>query len=182
MENVEDDRKSAHWADTLDIVLLGLAYDQTLKGNTPTSKYSVVDAGYPNMPRFLAPYKGEGDHLQDYRGGRNLRNPRELFHYGHYSLRNVIERCYVSVQKFIVVVACVVHHFIRPEVQRDNLFNQFENQELVVDDGEHVVDDAPDPDVIVQSQSQPEMEKFRDDLANAMFNAYNIGGVQNYRQ
>ncbi|KAK9280578.1 hypothetical protein L1049_014272 [Liquidambar formosana] len=157
-------------------------------GQQNDCKYYVVDAGYPNMPGFLAPYKGERYHLQDYRGGRNPRN-----------LRNVIERCFgvlkarfpilkampaypVSVQKFIVIAACVVHNFIRQEVQRDNLFTQFENEELVVDDSEHVVDDAPNLDRIIQAQSQQEMEKFRDDLANAIFNAYNRGGVQNYRQ
>ena len=40
MENVEDNKKSAHQAAALHIVLLGLAYDQTLKGNTPTSTFN----------------------------------------------------------------------------------------------------------------------------------------------
>ncbi|KAK9272325.1 hypothetical protein L1049_002696 [Liquidambar formosana] len=156
-------------------------------------------SGWALGPKVAVSSGGERYNLQDYRGGRNPRNLRELFNYGHSLLRNVIEQCFgvlkarfpilkamptypVSVQKFIVVATCIVHNFLRQEVQRDNLFNQFENEELMVDDGESVVDDAPDPDRIVQAQSQQEMEKLRDNLANAMFNAYNRGGVQNYRQ
>ncbi|CAL9000741.1 unnamed protein product [Prunus brigantina] len=36
--------------------------------------YYVVDAGYSNVPGFLAPYRGERYHLRDYRGPR--RAPR----------------------------------------------------------------------------------------------------------
>jgi hypothetical protein len=33
---------------------------------TCVGKYYVVDVGYPNQPRYLAPYKGERYHLPEY--------------------------------------------------------------------------------------------------------------------
>ncbi|XP_062103289.1 protein ALP1-like [Humulus lupulus] len=61
----------------------------------PPGKYYVVDSGYPNMPGFLAPYRGERYHLRRFRGrGNHPRGAMELFNYRHSSLRNVIERCF----------------------------------------------------------------------------------------
>ncbi|XP_031112048.1 uncharacterized protein LOC116016021 [Ipomoea triloba] len=56
--------------------------------------YYVVDAGYPNVPGFLAAYRGEAYHLNEFRGQGRIQNKQALFNYRHSSLRNVIERCF----------------------------------------------------------------------------------------
>lgn len=60
----------------------------------PPYKYYVVDVGYPNIPGFLAPYKGIGYHRSDYQNGRQPREGKGKFNYCHSSLRNIIERCF----------------------------------------------------------------------------------------
>ncbi|KAK9267499.1 hypothetical protein L1049_009927 [Liquidambar formosana] len=57
-------------------------------------KYYLVDAGYPNMKGFLAPYKGERYHLPHFRRGSQPRGTREIFNQAHSSLRSVIERTF----------------------------------------------------------------------------------------
>lgn len=65
----------------------------------PINKYYVVDAGYTNMPGYLAPYRGERYHLNQYNGPNGVYNsPRELFNHRH-SLRNVIERTFGVLKK-----------------------------------------------------------------------------------
>ncbi|CAL5441606.1 unnamed protein product [Camellia sinensis] len=61
----------------------------------PTGKYYLVDAGFTNMTGFLAPYRSERYHLDQFRGCRRHPNGyKELFNYRHSSLRNVIERSF----------------------------------------------------------------------------------------
>ena len=55
-------------------------------------KYYLVDAGYPNRPGYLAPYKGERYHVPDFHRGVAPRTPKEKFNKIHSSKRNVVER------------------------------------------------------------------------------------------
>lgn len=108
------------------------------------------------MLGFLTAYHGERYHLRDYRG-RNCkpRIPKELFNYIHSSLRNVIERCFgvskvrfpilkmmsnypLRRQRLIPVACCVLHNFIRRQVRRDGLFEQFQVEHLDVVNQEEV--------------------------------------------
>jgi len=57
-------------------------------------KYYLVDLGYPNQPGYLAPYKGSKYHLQDFQNSVEPWGKKEVFNYGHSSLRNVIERAW----------------------------------------------------------------------------------------
>ena len=57
-------------------------------------KYYVVDAGYPNRPGYLAPYKGERYHLPEWHRGMEPNTPKEKFNRVHSSIRNVIERSF----------------------------------------------------------------------------------------
>ncbi|KAH7832832.1 hypothetical protein Vadar_000407 [Vaccinium darrowii] len=58
-------------------------------------KYYVVDAGYTNMPGYLAPHRGRRSCRDEFNGTNMVfRTPMELFNYKHSSLRNVIERCF----------------------------------------------------------------------------------------
>ena len=51
-------------------------------------KYYLVDSGYANQDCFLAPYRGNTYHLQEYRERRGgITSSRELFNYTHSSLR-----------------------------------------------------------------------------------------------
>jgi hypothetical protein len=50
-----------------------------------------VDAGYPNCPGYLAPYKGERFHIPEWHRGEEPNTPTERFNRAHSSIRNVIE-------------------------------------------------------------------------------------------
>ncbi|OIT19917.1 hypothetical protein A4A49_63350, partial [Nicotiana attenuata] len=65
------------------------------------NNYYLVDAGYPHMKGYMAPYKGDNVryHLAQFRRGatRQLREPRgriEKFNYLHSSCRNIVERTF----------------------------------------------------------------------------------------
>ncbi|CAN1817208.1 Putative nuclease HARBI1 [Linum perenne] len=59
----------------------------------PEGKYYLCDAGYTNAKGFLAPYRGQRYHLQEW--GRNRpRTPEEYFNMKHASARNVIEKAF----------------------------------------------------------------------------------------
>ena len=54
----------------------------------------LVFAGYPNLPGYLAPYKGERYHLPEWHRGMEPNTPKEKFNRIHSSVRNVIERSF----------------------------------------------------------------------------------------
>ncbi|MFQ6664367.1 hypothetical protein Gotur_031510 [Gossypium turneri] len=53
-----------------------------------------VDAGYTNCVGFLAPFRGQRHHLNEWRQGYQLTTLKEFFNMKHASARNVIERCF----------------------------------------------------------------------------------------
>ncbi|XP_047341264.1 protein ALP1-like [Impatiens glandulifera] len=57
-------------------------------------QYYLVDAGYTNGEGFLAPYRGQRYHLNDWRDGHRPTTAEEYFNMKHSSARNVIERCF----------------------------------------------------------------------------------------
>ncbi|XP_028099521.1 uncharacterized protein LOC114299051 [Camellia sinensis] len=91
----------------------------------PHGKYYLVDAGFTNMPGFLAPFRSQRYHLQEFYG-RHYSGPKELFNHRYSSLRNVIERTfgvlkkrfpilqsmpnYKSIRQGPLVIACCVVH------------------------------------------------------------------------
>ncbi|PPD90871.1 hypothetical protein GOBAR_DD12175 [Gossypium barbadense] len=58
------------------------------------SCYYLVDAGYTNCEGFLAPFRGQRYHLNEWRQGYQPSSPQEFFNMKHASARNVIERCF----------------------------------------------------------------------------------------
>ncbi|PPD82103.1 hypothetical protein GOBAR_DD20962 [Gossypium barbadense] len=60
----------------------------------PHGCYYLVDAGYTNCEGFLAPFKGQRYHLNEWRQGYQPSSPQEFFNMKHASARNVIERCF----------------------------------------------------------------------------------------
>ena len=103
----------------------------------------MVDAGYPNRPGYLAPYKGERYHMPEWHRGTEPRTPKEKFNRKHSSIRNVIERSFGLLkmkwqilyrmgnypmwkQKMVVVACMVLHNFIREHNSEDADFARFD--------------------------------------------------------
>jgi hypothetical protein len=57
-------------------------------------KYYIIDAGYPNRPGYLAPYKGERDHLPEWHRCMEPNSPKEKFNQVDSSIHNVVERSF----------------------------------------------------------------------------------------
>ncbi|PPD94131.1 hypothetical protein GOBAR_DD08836 [Gossypium barbadense] len=60
----------------------------------PHGCYYLVDAGYTNCEGFLAPFRGQRYHLNEWCQGYQPSSPQEFFNMKHASARNVIERCF----------------------------------------------------------------------------------------
>ncbi|MFQ6656910.1 hypothetical protein Gotur_026816, partial [Gossypium turneri] len=63
----------------------------------PHGCYYLVDAGYTNCEGFLAPFRGQRYHLNEWRQGYQPSSLQEFFNMKHASTRNVIERCFGNV-------------------------------------------------------------------------------------
>lgn len=145
-----------------------------------------MDAGYTNGEGFLAPFRGQMYHLNEWRQGHQPNSPKEFFNMKHASARNVIERCFsilkarwaifrsaslyrVSIQNRIIMAYCLLHNCIRNEMPIDPF------EELIGPDfGE--TDNSSDveieEDVITSVGTSAEWTAFRDTLANSMFNEW----------
>nr|XP_017250751.1 PREDICTED: uncharacterized protein LOC108221380 [Daucus carota subsp. sativus] len=60
----------------------------------PQGCYHLVDAGYANSDGFLAPYRGQRYHLNEWKEGRVPRSSEEYFNMRHSKAKNVVERCF----------------------------------------------------------------------------------------
>ncbi|XP_022841850.1 protein ALP1-like [Olea europaea var. sylvestris] len=150
-------------------------------------QFYLVDSGYPNMPGFLAPYRGQRYHLRDYVGRGRLRGKEELFNYRHSSCRNIIERCIgvlkarfpilklitnyqLSRQRQIPTACCAINNFIRQEHALDKLFVQYSEENMVFQD---IPESSQDQEVINFDASQTaQMGQVRDQIATQMWNDY----------
>jgi hypothetical protein len=63
------------------------------KKKTYIGYYYLVDASYTNCKGFLAPYRVQRYHLNDWRVGYQPTTAEEFFNMKHSSARNIIERC-----------------------------------------------------------------------------------------
>nr|XP_018627578.1 uncharacterized protein LOC108945806 [Nicotiana tomentosiformis] len=119
------------------------------------NKYYLVDAGYPHMKGYMAPYKGADVryHLADFRRGatRQLRAPRgrkEKFNYLHSSCRNIVERTFgvwkarwsilrdmhyydIDIQRDIVIATMAIHNYIRKKCKVDDAFLTAEDERYI---------------------------------------------------
>ncbi|CAL5410713.1 unnamed protein product [Camellia sinensis] len=117
------------------------------------NKYYLVDAGYTHMRGYVAPYRGQKYHLQEFNRRRRYHGPQELFNHRHSSLRNVIERTfgvlkqrfpllrhmprYDMVRQGPIVMACyVLHNWIRTVQEQDEFFDAEESSNEDEDDVE----------------------------------------------
>ncbi|XP_021757967.1 uncharacterized protein LOC110723003 [Chenopodium quinoa] len=157
----------------------------------PPRKYYLVDSSYTNMPGFLSLYRGERYHLRDYRGATSPQGPGEIFNYTHSSLRNVIERCFgvlkarfpilrdmpsydLKRQKYIILLCCVIHNFIKMCKDGDPLFIQYADENVELEDD--AINNNGSEDVETPSVSQQELQRmaqFRDCLATRLWERQN---------
>ncbi|KAL6311809.1 hypothetical protein AAG906_018601 [Vitis piasezkii] len=99
-------------------------------GPVPHGYYYLVDAGYTNGKGFLAPYRGQRYHLNDWREGHMPTTHEEFFNMKHSAARNVIERCFgllklhwavlrspcfypIKTQCKIILACCLIHNLIK---------------------------------------------------------------------
>lgn len=144
-------------------------------------KYYLVDSGYPNKKGFLAPYKGETYHLPEFRQGPGPSGKKETFNHLHASLRNVIERSfgvlkmkwrilqhlpsYKMWKQSMIIIACMaLHNFIRDSALVDDLFDMCDANEEYVP----LVDEASSSQPSGVGSEEPDMNAFRDIIANAL--------------
>ncbi|KAL4021161.1 hypothetical protein IC575_019952 [Cucumis melo] len=146
--------------------------------------YYLVDVGYPNAEGFLAPYRGQHYHLQEWRGPENAPSTsKEFFNMKHSSARNVIERAFgvlkgrwailrkksyypVEVQCCTILACCLLHNLINREMTN---FDIEDNIDEV--DSTHATIAADDIHYIETSN---EWSQWRDDLAEEMFTEWEL--------
>jgi len=108
----------------------------------PAHKYYLVDAGYPNTIGFLAPYRGQRYHKDDFDGPNTVyESAMDLFNHRHAMLRNDIEKCFGVLkgrfkilkgmpnfdevrQPLIVTACCVVHNWVIMQRGWDDQFEE----------------------------------------------------------
>ncbi|XP_024041812.1 uncharacterized protein LOC112098982 [Citrus clementina] len=105
--------------------------------------YYLVDARYANSLGFLAPYRGQRYHLNDWRENYQPTKPQEFFNMKYSSARNIIERCFgmfknrwailrspsfypTKTQNRIIIACCLLHNFIRKEMPCDLFEESFD--------------------------------------------------------
>nr|KAJ0197097.1 hypothetical protein LSAT_V11C700355600 [Lactuca sativa] len=99
-----------------------------------------------NGEGFLAPYRGQRYHLNDWRARHQPTTPTELFNMRHSSVKNVIERCFgilkerwgilrdksnypIDLKNKIIMACCLLHNYIRQEMTSGPFENHFELDE-----------------------------------------------------
>ena len=98
--------------------------------------YYLVDAGYKNCESFLAPYRGQRCHLQEWTNPPTTKE--KLFNMKHSSARNVIERTFgllkirwsilrnpsyysTKTHTNIILACCYIHNLIRQQMNYEPL-------------------------------------------------------------
>ncbi|KAJ9542748.1 hypothetical protein OSB04_029254 [Centaurea solstitialis] len=150
----------------------------------PRPGYYLVDVGYTNGEGFLAPYRGQRYHLNDWRGGHQPTTPKEFFNMKHSTTRNVIERCFgmlkarwgilrdnsyypIDSKVRIIMACCLLHNFL----MREMLIDPFDKEDEVDEGtGDLGVEDGDNINVVCTSN---ESTTFRDNLAQPMFDSWN---------
>ncbi|XP_060182900.1 uncharacterized protein LOC132612834 [Lycium barbarum] len=146
----------------------------------PEGNYYLCDGGYTNGNGFLSPYRGYRYWLRDWQGDNPPRQYREeLFNMKHARARNVIERAFgvlkrcwgilrsplwysVKIHTRIISECCLLHNFIRREMEVDPLDMETEFNMEHQHEHEHGNIDTVEP--------SNEWTTWRDELAQSMWN------------
>ncbi|GJV18040.1 ALP1-like protein [Tanacetum coccineum] len=149
----------------------------------PQGCYYLVDDGYCNAPGFLAPFRGQRYHLNEFHGHRP-QSAAEYFNMKHSKARNVIERCFgllkgrwkilaspsffpITTQVRIILACCLLHNLIRKYMKVDP-------QELEQDEEDEIEHEEQLAEEACLSHVSPtdEWYNFRYGLAHQMFNTW----------
>ncbi|KAG6522479.1 hypothetical protein ZIOFF_019619 [Zingiber officinale] len=140
--------------------------------------YYLVDSGYCNADGFLAPFRGQRYHLNEFHGHRPHR-VEEYFNMKHLKARNVIERCFallkgrwkilaspsffpIETQVCIILTCCFLHNLIRKYMSFDP--QELEPLEEYDMEDEHFEDD----EYVMSITPTEEWTNFRNTLALEM--------------
>ena len=138
----------------------------------------MIDIGYTNCEGFLAPYRGQRYHLNEWHDGHQPENAREFYNMKHASARNTIERCFgmikqrwailrspsfypVATQRRTITTCCLLHNFLMQE--RENA----------------PLDDAPvvlHGETISSIETSDQWTNWRDQLAQKMYDEWRARG------
>ncbi|KAA0045643.1 retrotransposon protein [Cucumis melo var. makuwa] len=151
----------------------------------PKGYYYLCDAGYPNAEGFLAPYRGQRYHLQEWRGAANApTNAKEYFNMKHSSARNVIERAFgvlkghwtilrgksyypLQVQCRTILACALLHNLINREMTYcDDVDDE--------DEGDSMYVTTTASEDIQYIETTNEWSQWRDDLAESMFTVWQL--------
>ncbi|KAI0497482.1 hypothetical protein KFK09_020711 [Dendrobium nobile] len=156
----------------------------------PRNKYFLVDSGYANTDRLIAPFRGYRYHLADYRGRTTRRYvaEQELFNHRHAQLRNVVERTFgiwkerfqvlthmrqfpISVQADIVIACAVLHNFIGRYHGHDLYFNMSQTEMQHVAETVEVDMPEDDPNLHTTIGERIQGEAIRHNITIDLWNA-----------
>ncbi|KAL0544437.1 hypothetical protein IC582_019552 [Cucumis melo] len=151
----------------------------------PKGYYYLCDAGYPNAEGFLAPYRGQRYHLQEWRGAANApTNAKEYFNMKHSSARNVIERAFgvlkgrwailrgksyypLQVQCRTILACALLHNLINREM---TYCDDVEDE----DEGDSTYATTTASEDIQYIETTNEWSQWRDNLAASMFTDWHM--------
>ncbi|GKD42026.1 ALP1-like protein [Tanacetum coccineum] len=134
-EDCQDDRWKSFKGSALDGRVLRDAISRPNGLKIPQGCYYLVDAGYCNAPGFLAPFRGQRYHLNEFHGHRP-QSAAKYFNMIHSKARNMIERCFgllkgrwkilaspsffpIATQVRIILACCLLHNLIRKYMRVD---------------------------------------------------------------
>lgn len=117
-----------------------------LKGfNVPEGKFYLVDGGYANTQKFLAPYRRTRYHLKEFgHGHRRPQNYKELFNHRHAILRNHVERDWGILKKRFPILHVGTFHPIRNQIKIPAAAAVFHNIIRMHGGDDALLDDLPD--------------------------------------
>ncbi|XP_063945568.1 protein ALP1-like isoform X2 [Daucus carota subsp. sativus] len=141
------------------------------------------DAGYTNGEGFLTPFRGVKYHRNEWKEGYQPICAKEYFNMRHSTARNVVERAFgilkkrwailrspsfypLKIQNRIILACCVLHNYIRAEMNSDSCELDFDMEGGTNMEYEVVEDN------ITSIGTSPEWTSFRDNLAETLFNEW----------
>ncbi|KAF5175253.1 hypothetical protein FRX31_035160 [Thalictrum thalictroides] len=134
----------------------------------------------------MCPYKGGPRYwLPQFKAGGPARGKEEKFNHAHSKLRNVIERSFgvlkaqfpilkkmppydLPTQRNIVIATMTIHNYLRRYSFTDDLFRQYENEDVVLEPPPRMGYEDPPPTAndIFKKEEQIYMKALREQIAN----------------
>ncbi|VYS68990.1 unnamed protein product [Arabidopsis thaliana] len=167
--------------------VLNAALTRRNKLQVPQGKYYIVDNKYPNLPGFIAPYRGVSTDSRE--------EAKEMFNERHKLLHRAIHRTFgalkerfpillsappypLQTQVKLVIAACALHNYVRLEKPDDLVFRMFE-EETLAEAGEdrEVALEEEQVEIVGQEHGfrPEEVEdslRLRDEIASELWNHY----------